>query len=323
MTLQELSKASSDEKPMNAYDQAKGLLCQEGGDQGPTRNDAIHEHEQNSPVTVNTRDFSHDELVVDEQDGSLMVTSDTNLGSASNVSWKSGKQDMTRTAQSPCDDPSVSCKALQNKGNSTSRNPKIDKQGLASMVVNIADRLGSNTYESKESLHLAVQASVLSLLESKDCGKGCYINMQYKDNALDAENKFQCTYCSKKKKTQCDLKYCTLIITYPSCDPEVLTRCRGIANTPNDILVHTAARIRSVPAASGVRMTGNATKIPCIGQPKPGNAPRVVETPRDSLILLLSKSRTKQKMNVARFSIGANNFITTLTNSMLSRIVSM
>lgn len=101
-------------------------------------------------------------------------------------------------------------KGLQARVNSTSKPATITSQDLASTLASeIADRLGFSSnkesqYKTKEDVERAIQNSVIDLLSSNASQKKITQESPTGD-AAETERLFKCDFCSKRKKSQCDL----------------------------------------------------------------------------------------------------------------------
>jgi hypothetical protein len=100
-------------------------------------------------------------------------------------------------------------KGLQARVNSTSKPATFISPDLASTLASaIADRLGFSSkkecqYKTKEDVERAIHNSVTNLLGSTPSSKN--VQALPATDATDAERLFKCEFCSKRKKTQCDL----------------------------------------------------------------------------------------------------------------------
>lgn len=100
-------------------------------------------------------------------------------------------------------------KSLQARVNSTSKPATLISPDLASSLASaIADRLGFSSnkegqYKTKEDVERAIHNSVTNLLGSTPSSKNAQALPA--TEAADTEKLFKCEFCSKKKKTQCDL----------------------------------------------------------------------------------------------------------------------
>lgn len=103
-------------------------------------------------------------------------------------------------------------KGLQARVNSTSKPAMINSQDLASTLASdIAARLGLSSskesqFKTKEDVEKAIQRSVIDLLGSRPT-QPKNSRASPSTDAADTEKRFKCEYCSKKKKSQCDLTY--------------------------------------------------------------------------------------------------------------------
>ena len=97
--------------------------------------------------------------------------------------------------------------SLHTRGNSISESSSFTRDDVAYIFSAITDRLDPNDCKNKDDIRLAIETSALSLLGSNKSKKRNYTDSPSRDPAPDVGKLFQCRYCVKKKKTQCELKY--------------------------------------------------------------------------------------------------------------------
>ena len=93
--------------------------------------------------------------------------------------------------------------------NSTSQPPVFTPEDLASMFSEVMNQVDANKYSNKDELQQAMKNSALNLLGPNKSKKRTHTDSPSGSAIADSEKHFQCKWCVKKKRTQCELKYDT------------------------------------------------------------------------------------------------------------------
>lgn len=285
--MQDFHVVPHDDMPMDVYQQDDGMTYPLEVSQDSTRNNTILQQGREYFVQDNGPADARQQSHIIQQESGLTEMSNGTKGPNINPAMMSSTE-ANRTQLLP----RLSERNLKNPRNLSS-NAKIPQARLHStpafnpddltskMTSNILSRLDPSKYNSKD-LELAIQASVLSLVEHDQPNKKrSFEEISAARNATIGSEKslFQCKYCPKKKKTQCDLTYVLSSFSSVSKYCEKLTSNHPLANTKSDTPAPTAAPTPTAPAASAAKTTGSATKTTCTGKSKPGSAPSLAINP--------------------------------------------
>ncbi len=217
--MQNVQRVSHNDMPMDMYQQSNELSSYSlVAHQGAMCNDPLPQQGRGYYVKPDAVASSRHRVTADHFDEALIATTNRSalLGDlparssseSSNVQPKS----MIQFPERSFNDTIVLSKhgnGLEAGENSTLK-PAMTSQDLASTLASdIADRLGLSSskesqFKTKEDVERAIQNSVINLLGSNTSSEKVTRGSPARD-AADTAKLFKCEFCSKKKKTQCDL----------------------------------------------------------------------------------------------------------------------
>ena len=206
VTLQELNKVPSHNLPTEAYPPAIGTSLSVDGFHDPVGDEILSDQGRNYFLDMGTNESGDHKVTLDQQDAPLATT--TNDFRASHP-----RRSMSMS------EPGKMQRAVKSTGSFGANRPlpshvrelhaianTTPAQDFASSLVSTIE---AAQYQNKAEILSALQAK-LSLLDVEPTNKSkkrSHIDSPSRNATMGAERLWQCRYCPKQKKTQCELKY--------------------------------------------------------------------------------------------------------------------
>ncbi len=218
VNMQDVQRILHNDMPMDGYQQNDKISSYSiHAHQEPLCNDLVPQQGRGYYVRSDTVASSHHRVTLDHRNGTLKTSMGESAlldSQSTRSSSDSGKDQPMGIFQghsfSTSKALSNNSRSLQGRVNSTSKSATIISQDLAStLALEIADRLGFSSdtesqYKTKEDVKRAIQDSFKNLLSSNQ-PTGNFTQDSPAGDGADIEKLYKCEFCSKKKKTQCDL----------------------------------------------------------------------------------------------------------------------
>ena len=204
VNLQDINKASTHNVPLEEY-QPTALPVDRSYD--PAGKNTISEQHSNGLADINLAASGLGGRTTGPQGFSLAVARRDPLVSHPMRSMSESSK-MKSIVKSPGRSLS-DFRMLSSSPNNSTPQTSVLHQDLATIASEIEAQGNPGLYRNKDDILLAIRTSAMSLLESNKSNKRRWTDSSSKVVASDPEKPFQCRYCVKKKKTQCELKYHT------------------------------------------------------------------------------------------------------------------